>query len=210
MYTLYSMQRSGNCYKVRLALAQLRIPYRLVEVDILKGENRTPEFREKNASGRVPLLEVAPSRYLPESNAILWHIARSTPLAPDDPFDRAEALRWMFFEQNTIEPSIGAAYFWLSLVRGGRDLKMHAIESWSEVGYQALSVMEDHLEINRYFAADRYTIADIALYAYVHIANTVDFDLTGYPSIRAWLKRVADQPRHVAMEWRPQALAIAE
>lgn len=210
MYTLYSMQRSGNCYKVRLALAQLRIPYRLVEVDILKGENRTPEFREKNASGRVPMLEVAPSRYLPESNAILWHIARSTPLAPDDPFDRAEALRWMFFEQNTIEPSIGAAYFWLSLVRGGRDLKMHAIESWSEVGYQALSVMEDHLEINRYFAADRYTIADIALYAYVHIANTVDFDLTGYPSIRAWLKRVADQPRHVAMEWAPQALAIAE
>lgn len=210
MYTLYSMQRSGNCYKVRLALAQLRIPYHLIEVDILKGENRTPEFREKNPSGRVPLLEMAPGRYLPESNAILWHIARNTPLAPEDPFDRAEALRWMFFEQNSIEPSIGAAYFWLSLVRGGRDLKMHAIEAWSEAGYQALSVMEDHLEINRYFAADRYTIADIALYACIHIANTVDFDLTGFPSIRAWLKRVADQPRHVAMDWAPQALAIAE
>jgi glutathione S-transferase len=210
MYTLYSMQRSGNCYKVRLALAQLRIPFRSIEVDVLKGENRTPEFREKNPSGRVPLLEVAPGRYLPESNAILWHIARGTPLAPEDPFDRAEALRWMFFEQNSIEPSIGAAYFWLSLVRGGRDLKVHAIESWTEAGYQALGVMEDHLEINRFFAADRYTIADIALYAYTHIAHTGDFDLTGYSAIRAWLKRVADQPRHVTMDWAPAAMAVAD
>ncbi|MBL8585740.1 MAG: glutathione S-transferase family protein [Bradyrhizobiaceae bacterium] len=210
MYTLYSMQRSGNCYKVRLALTQLRIPFRLVEVDILKGENRTPEFREKNPSGRVPLLEVAPSRYLPESNAILWHIARGTPLAPADPFDCAEALRWMFFEQNSIEPTIGAAYFWLSLVRGGRELKVHAIEAWSEAGYQALGVMEEHLETHRFFAADRYTIADIALYAYTHIANTGDFDLTGFPAIRAWLKRVADQPRHVGMAWSPAPLALAE
>jgi glutathione S-transferase len=204
------MQRSGNCYKVRLALTQLRIPFRLIEVDILKGENRTPEFREKNPSGRVPLLEVAPSRYLPESNAILWHIARGTPLAPADPFDCAEALRWMFFEQNSIEPTIGAAYFWLSLVRGGRELKVHAIEAWSEAGYQALGVMEEHLETHRFFAADRYTIADIALYAYTHIANTGDFDLTGFPAIRAWLKRVADQPRHVGMAWRPAPLALAE
>ncbi|MGZ8369107.1 MAG: glutathione S-transferase family protein [Rhodoplanes sp.] len=210
MYTLYSMQRSGNCYKVRLALSQLRIPFRSIEVDVLKGENRTPEFREKNPSGRVPLLEVAPGRFLPESNAILWHIARGTPLAPEDTFDRAEALRWMFFEQNSIEPSLGAAYFWLSLVRGGRDLKVHAIESWSEVGYQALSVMEEHLEINRFFAADRYTIADIALYAYTHIAHAGDFDLTGFPSIRAWLKRVADQPRHVTMDWTLAAMAVAE
>ena len=210
MYTLYSMQRSGNCYKVRLALSQLRIPFRLIEVDVLKGENRTPEFREKNPSGRVPLLEVAPGRYLPESNAILWHIARSTPLAPADPFDCAEALRWMFFEQNSIEPTIGAAYFWLSLVRGGRELKVHAIEAWSEAGYQALGVMEEHLETHRFFAADRYTIADIALYAYTHIANTGDFDLTGFPAIRAWLKRVADQPRHVGMAWSPAPLALAE
>lgn len=210
MYTLYSMQRSGNCYKVRLALAQLRIPFRLVEVDVLKGENRTPEFREKNPSGRVPLLEVAPGRYLPESNAILWHIARGTPLAPADPFDCAEALRWMFFEQNSLEPSIGAAYFWLALVRGGRDLKVHAIESWSEVGYQALGVMEEHLETHRFFAADRYTVADIALYAYTHIAHDGDFDLTGFPAIRSWLKRVAAQPRHVAMAWTPASLAIAD
>ncbi len=210
MYTLYSMQRSGNCYKVRLALAQLRIPFRSIEVDVLKGENRTPEFREKNPSGRVPLLEVAPGRYLPESNAILWHIARGTPLAPEDAFDRAEALRWMFFEQNSIEPSIGAAYFWLALVRGGRELKMHAIESWTEAGYQALGVMEEHLETHRFFAADRYTIADIAPYAYTHIAHIAEFDLTGFPAIRSWLKRVADQSRHVAMDWTPAAMATVK
>lgn len=210
MYTLYSMQRSGNCYKVRLALTQLRIPYRLVEIDVLKGENRTPEFRAKNPSGRVPLLEVAAGRWLPESNAILWYIAGGTPLAPEDRFERAEALRWMFFEQNSMEPSIGAAYFWLTLVRGGRELKMHEIEGWTEVGYAALGVMEEHLEANRFFAADRYTIADIALYAYTHIAGQAGFDLAGYPAIRRWLARVARQPRHVAMlEDVPGALVAA-
>ncbi|NVO16743.1 MAG: glutathione S-transferase family protein [Rhodoplanes sp.] len=210
MYTLYSMQRSGNCYKVRLALAQLRIPHRLIEIDVLKGENRTPEFRARNPSGRVPLLEVAAGRWLPESNAILWYIAGGTPLAPEDRFERAEALRWMFFEQNSMEPSIGAAYFWLTLVRGGRDLKMHEIESWTESGYATLGVMEEHLEQNRFFAADRYTIADIALYAYTHIAERADFDLAGYPAIRAWLKRVAAQPRHVKMERAAAALEVAE
>jgi hypothetical protein len=109
MYTLYSMQRSGNSYKVRLALAQLGIPYRLVEVDILKGESRTPEFLAKNPHGQVPLLEAAPGRYLAESNAILWHLVSRTPLRPEHRIDRAEALQWMFFEQHSIEPNIGAA-----------------------------------------------------------------------------------------------------
>ena len=120
MYTLYSMQRSGNSYKVRLALAQLGLPYRLVEIDILQGESRTPEFLAKNPNGQVPLLEAAPGRYLAESNAILWHVASGTQLRPDNRIDRAEALQWMFFEQHSIEPNIGAAYFWLALVKGGR------------------------------------------------------------------------------------------
>jgi glutathione S-transferase len=120
MYTLYSMQRSGNSYKVRLALAQLGIPYRLVEIDILKGESRTPEFLAKNPNGQVPLLEAAPGRYLAESNAILWHVASGTPLRPDNRIDRAEALQWMFFEQHSIEPNIGAAYFWLMVVGASR------------------------------------------------------------------------------------------
>ena len=134
MYTLYSMRRSGNCYKVRLALAQLRIDYDLVEIDILKGETRTPEFLAKNPSGHVPLLEVARNRYVAESNAILWYIAGGTPLAPDDRIDRAETLQWMFFEQHSLEPNLGAAYFWLTLVKGGRELQRHALEDWSEEG----------------------------------------------------------------------------
>jgi len=128
MYTLYSMRRSDNCYKVRLALAQLGIAHRLVEIDILRGETRTPEFLAMNPNGHVPLLAVAPGRYLAESNAILWHIAVDSPLLPGDPIDRAEALQWMFFEQHSLEPNIGAAYFWLTLVKGGRDLESHALE----------------------------------------------------------------------------------
>ncbi len=140
MYKLYSMQRSGNSYKVRLALALLNAPYRAVEIDILRGESRTPEFLKKNPSGQVPLLEVEPGRYLAESNAILWYVAIGTSLAPEDRIDRAQALQWMFFEQHALEPSVGAAYFWLVLVRGGRDLQTHSLEDWMERGYAALRV----------------------------------------------------------------------
>src|SRR5271155_1962132 len=115
MFTLYSMQRSGNSYKARLALAQLRVPYRLVEIDILKGESHTPEFLAKNPNGQVPLLEVAPGRYLAESNAILWYIAGGSPMAPEDRIERAEALQWMFFEQHRLEPNPAAACFLLGL-----------------------------------------------------------------------------------------------
>jgi glutathione S-transferase len=210
MYKLYSMQRSGNCYKVRLALAQLGIPYKLIEVDILKGETKTPQFLTMNPSGRVPLLEVAAGRFLAESNAILWYIAGGTPLAPDDRIDRSDALQWMFFEQNSLEPNLGAATFWLTMVKGGRELQMHALEDWMEKGYQALRVMEKHLTDRQFFAADRYTIADIALYGYTHIAHECDFDVTGFPAIRAWLARVAAQARHVTMNWHPETVAIAE
>jgi glutathione S-transferase len=210
MYTLYSMQRSGNCYKVRLALAQLRTPYRLIEVDILKGETRTPEFLAKNPSGHVPLLEVAPNRYLPESNAILWYIAGGTPLAPEDRIDRAEAMQWMFFEQHSLEPNLGTARFWLTMVKGGRQLQVHAHEEWMEKGYQALGVMEKHLAKHDFFAADRYTIADIALFAYTHVANESEFDLTGFPAIRRWLSRVVEQPGYVTMDWHPASMAIVE
>jgi glutathione S-transferase len=210
MYTLYSMQRSGNSYKVRLALSQLGIPFRLVEVDILKGESRTPEFLAKNPNGQVPLLEVAPGRYLAESNAILWHLVSGSRLRPTDRIDRARALQWMFFEQHSIEPNIGAAYFWLTLVKGGRDLQQHALEDWMEEGHRALGVMENHLKQHRYFAAGRYSVADIALYAYTHLADQCDFDLSAFPAIRAWLDRVSAEPRHVAMDWQPADAVAAE
>jgi glutathione S-transferase len=207
MYTLYSFQRSGNSYKVRLALARLAIPHKLVEIDILQGESRTPEFLAKNPNGRIPLLEVAPNRYLAESNAILWYVAGGTTLAPEDRIERAEAMQWMFFEQHSLEPNIGQAYFWLTLVKGGRDLREHAIDDWMENGYRALGVMEMHLAKHDYFVDRRFTIADIALYAYTHVAHECDFDLGRYPAVRAWLDRVAGEPGYVPMDWRPQAAA---
>jgi glutathione S-transferase len=204
------MQRSGNSYKVRLALAQLGLPYRLVEVDILKGESHTPEFLAKNPSGQVPLLEVAPGRYIAESNAILWHLASGSRLRPEDRFDRAEALQWMFFEQHSIEPNIGAAYFWLTLVKGGRELQQHALDDWMEEGHRALGVMERHLKQRRYFVADRCTVADIALYAYAHLAHLCDYDLAAFPAIGAWLERVAAEPGHVTMDHQAADVAPAE
>ena len=210
MYTLYSMQRSGNSYKVRLALARLGIPYRKVEIDILQGESRTPEFLVKNPNGQIPLLEVAPGRHIAESNAILWYVAIGTTLAPEDRIARAQALQWMFFEQHSLEPNIGAAYFWLCLIKGGRELQSHALEDWMENGYRALGVMEMHLAANRYFVAGHFTVADIALYAYTHVAEQCDFDLSRYPAVRAWLARVAAEPGHVAMDWQPDELAAAE
>ena len=202
MYKLYSMQSSGNSYKVRLALALLNIPYEAVEIDILRGESRTPEYLAKNPSGQIPLLEVD-GRFLAESNAILWYVAAETPLSPENRLARAEALQWMFFEQHALEPNIGAAYFWLSLVRGGRELQTHALEDWMERGYAALQVMENHLKTHQYFAAGQLTVADIALYGYTHVADRCDFDLSTFPAIRAWLHRVEQTMGFVTMDWVP-------
>lgn len=202
MYKLYTMLRSGNSYKVRLALALLNIPYEAVEIDILRGESRTPEYLAKNPSGQIPLLEVD-GRYLAESNAILWFVAAGTSLAPEQRIERAEVLQWMFFEQHALEPNIGAAYFWLSLVKGGRELQTHALEDWMERGYAALQVMENHLKTHQYFAAGQLTVADIALYGYTHVADRCDYDLSTFPAIRAWLRRVEAAAGFVAMDWMP-------
>jgi glutathione S-transferase len=202
MYKLYSMLRSGNSYKVRLALALLNISYEEIEIDILRGESRTPEYLAKNPSGQIPLLEVD-GRYLAESNAILWFVANGTSLSPEQRIERAEALQWMFFEQHALEPNIGAAYFWLALVRGGRELQTHALEDWMERGYAALQVMENHLKTHQYFAAGQLTVADIALYGYTHVADRCDYDLSTFPAIRAWLRRVEATPGFVAMDWTP-------
>jgi glutathione S-transferase len=163
-----------------------------------------------NPSGQVPLIEVAPGRYISESNAILWYVAGGSPLAPEDRIGRAEALQWMFFEQHSLEPNIGAAYFWLCLIKGGRELQSHALEDWLENGYRALGVMEMHLAKHAFFVDGRFTIADIALYAYTHLAEQCDFDLSRYPAVRAWLARVAAEPGHVAMDWQAAPLEAAE
>ncbi|MFG1345911.1 glutathione S-transferase family protein [Xanthobacter autotrophicus DSM 431] len=210
MLKLYSTQSSGNSYKVRLMLALTARPFLLEEVDIFAGENRTPEFLAMNPEGRVPLLDVD-GRLLAESNAILFYLAEGTRFLPDDPLDRAETLRWMFFEQNSHEPGIAAARFWLRQVRGGRDLRTHDVDRWMEEGYAALKVMERHLGGQaggrHYFAADRLTIADIALYAHTHVAEEGDFSLAAFPAVRGWLERVAAEPGHVTMDWRPDLAA---
>lgn len=203
------MQLSGNSYKVRLLLARLGIAYRQVEVDILKGETRTPAFLAKNPDGHVPLLELEDGRRLAESNAILLYLAEGTPYLPADKFERAEVLRWMFFEQHSHEPALAAARFWLSLVKGGRELRTHDIDQWMEKGYEALSLMERHLRDNRYFVGERASVADIALYAHTHVAPEGDFDLGGFPAVTDWLARVASERGHVGMLQSPDGARIA-
>lgn len=207
MYTLYSSQHGGNSYKARLALAILDIPYRLIDINILQGQSRTPDFLAKNPSGQVPLLEVGPNAHLAESDAILWFLADGSPLVPAEPVERARTLQWMFFEQHSLEPNIGAAYFWLVLVKGGRELHAHSLEDWMEKGYRALRVMNQHLDGRRYFVADRFTIADIALYASTHLAGACDFDLSPFTHVRSWIDRVSREPRFIPMEWTPPAVA---
>jgi len=205
MYTLYSMQSSGNSYKVRMLLARLGIRYRLVETDIFKGENRTPEFLQKNPDGHVPVLELPDGRYLAESNAILFYLAEGTPYLPADPLDRAEVLRWMFYEQHSHEPAIAAARWWLHLVKGGRELRTHEIDRWMEHGYEALSLMERHLTEHRYFVGERTTIADLALYAHTHVAQEGEFELGAFPNLIGWLARIAGDAGHVKIDEVPQA-----
>jgi glutathione S-transferase len=210
MFTLYSMQLSANSYKARLMLSLLGQDFQLVEINALAGENRTPDYLKLNPAGQVPILMLADGRSLPESGAIMHYLADGTAYLPDERFARAEVLRWMFFEQHALEPNIGAAYFWLALVRGGRDLQTHALEDWMERGYAALQVMENHLKTHRYFAANQLTVADIALYGYTHVADRCDFDLATFPAIREWLRRVEQSPGFVAMDWTPEVGEVAD
>jgi glutathione S-transferase len=196
MLTLYDDPISGNGYKVRLLLAQLRIPYRLVELDILKRQTRTPEFLAKNPNGKIPTVEFDDGRCLSESNAILYYFAQGSPLWPEDRFDQADALRWMFFEQYSHEPYVAVARF---MFHQSTPPDPAILADKHKRGYEALAVMEGHLGRHEFFAAARYTVADIALYAYTHVAEEGGFELAAYPSVRNWLGRVRGQPRHVPM-----------
>jgi glutathione S-transferase len=196
---LHDYLSSGNGYKVRLLLTQLGIPFQRIEYDINRGETRTPGFLENvNANGRIPVLETEEGTLLPESNAILFFLAEGTPFLPDDRLEKARALQWMFFEQYNHEPNIAVARAWLHVF----DVEMTeerkaALVARQKLGYDALGVMEEHLESNDYFADGRYSIADISLYAYTHVADEGGFDLGGYPAILAWLERVSSQPGYI-------------
>ncbi|MFZ1425888.1 MAG: glutathione S-transferase family protein [Geminicoccaceae bacterium] len=199
MLRLYDFLSSGNGYKCRLLLRQLQLPYERVELDILKGETRTPEFLARNPNGRVPALELEDGTVLAESNAILCYLADGTPFLPQDRLARAQVLQWLFFEQYSHEPFIAVARFIHHFLPedSPRRAELPRLE---QGGHAALGVMEQRLEAHPFLVAGRYTIADIALYAYTHVAGEGGFDLTAYPAVSTWLDRVAAQPGHVGID----------
>ena len=198
MLRLYDNLISGNGYKVRLLLTQLGLPFERVETDIFKGESRTPEFLARNPNGRIPTLRLEDGSYLAESNAILCYLAEDSQFWPAERRARAETLQWLFFEQYSHEPYIAVLRFWAHLPELTAQQRAER-PGRRERGEEALGVMEQHLEDRGFFVGERYGIADIALYAYTHVAEEGGFDLAPYPAIRAWLARVAAQPNHVAI-----------
>jgi len=203
MICLYDYLPSGNGYKVRLLLTQLEIPFRRIELDITEGATRTGEFLRKFPNGRIPAIEFDDGRRLFESNAILWHFAEATPLLPAHPFERARVLQWMFFEQYSHEPYIAVARFF-AIHPDHHDERRAGLARIIKGGYDALGVMESHLggggegnHAREFFVGGKYSVADIALYAYTHVAHEGGFSLAKYPAIREWLARVKSQPRHI-------------
>jgi glutathione S-transferase len=200
MSTLYQDPRSGNCYKVVLTAAHLDQPLKTVDIDVVSGFTRTPEFLAKNPNGRVPTLQLDDGRFLPESNAIIWYLAEGSNLIPADRFARAQMLQWMFFEQYSHEPYIAVARFWMVFAPKEKlREKQHLIPDWHARGNAALAVMEGHLRTHDWFAANHFTLADIALYAYTHCAEEGGFNLKQYPAVSAWLARVGATKNFVKM-----------
>jgi glutathione S-transferase len=202
LITLYDYLDSGNGYKVRLLLTQLGIAYRYVELDIMRGESRTPEYLAKNPDGRIPLLELEDGRLLAQSDAILWYLADGTAFLPTERYERALVLQWMFFEQYSHEPYVATPRFIMRHFAADSPRRAELPQRQAR-GRDALAVMERHLADHSYFVAERYTIADIALYGYTHVAEDGGLELKPYPHVRDWLARVAGQPRYVGLLDRP-------
>ena len=199
MYKLFQMQDSGYCYKIRQLLSHLNIPCELIETNIIEGESRTKSFLEKNPNGKTPTLQIDETTYLAESTAILYYLAAGTDFFPlDNKLEQAQILQWMAFEQYSHEPYIATSRYWIYLLKQSVKFAEQITEKQPR-GYAALKVMENHLGENDFFAGGKYSIADIALYAYTHVADEGGFDLAGYPAIKNWFQRVVDQPRHITI-----------
>lgn len=206
MLRLYDYLPSGNGYKVRLLLTQLEIPFEYIERDIVKGETRTPEFLAKFPNGRIPAVEFDDGKLLFESNAIISYFADSTKFAPQDRFERAQILQWLFFEQYSHEPFIAVARF-LAMYPEISDPRRADLPRIVRLGNDALEILESHLKTREWIVGNRYSIADIALYAYTHVAHQGGFDLTNRTAISRWLERVRSQPRHIPITYRPGSSA---
>ncbi len=175
---------------------QLEIPFELIELNILKGETRTSEFLAKNPNGKIPLLEIASNIFISESNAILFYLAQETKYFPQDKYEQARVMQWLFFEQFSHEPNIATPRYWISVLQQPEKYR-EQIKQKQKLGYAALKIMEQHLKTSDFFVANKYTIADIGLYAYTHVAEAGGFDLSDFSAINCWFKRVQSQPRHI-------------
>ncbi|MEM8674458.1 MAG: glutathione S-transferase family protein [Cyanobacteria bacterium P01_G01_bin.67] len=195
---IYGDLQSGNCYKVKLVCALLEIEHDWIEVDILAGDTKKPEFLEKNPNGKIPLLELADGRYLSESNAIINFLATGSELLPKNDFDLAKVQQWQFFEQYSHEPYIAVARF-IAKYLGLPEERKVEYESKQAGGYKALNVMEQQLKKSKYLTGNNLTTADISLYGYTHVAEEGGFDLTKYPAIQAWIDRIASEPKYIGM-----------
>ena len=203
---LFDYLDSGNGYKVRLLLAQLGQAYDWTNVDIDKGETRTPDFLKRNPNGRIPTLLLDDGTYLPESNAILWYLAEGSRFVPATQVGRAQVLQWMFFEQYSHEPYVATPRYICRHFPADHPRRAE-LPGRLEKGHAALKVMEGHLATRQFFVNERYGIADIALYAYTHVAPDGGLELTAYPNVREWMARVTAQPHHVQLLAVPNAAA---
>ncbi|MDJ0594866.1 MAG: glutathione S-transferase family protein [Pleurocapsa sp. MO_226.B13] len=196
MYKLYDFLPSGNGYKVRLLLTLLDLPFERIELNILERETRTPEFLAKNPNGKIPVLEIADNKFLAESNAILYYLSQRTDFFPGDRYTQAQVMQWLFFEQYSHEPFIATARYWISILKQPEKYA-EQLKDKHRIGNAALKVMEKHLGNQDFFGGETYTIADIGLYAYTHVADEGGFDLKEFPAIQAWFKRVQAHPKHI-------------
>lgn len=196
MYKLYDFLPSGNGYKVRLLLTQLQIPFELIQLNILNRETRTAEFLQKNPNGKIPVLEIDSNKFIFESNAILYYLSQGTDYFPQDKYQQSQVMQWLFFEQYSHEPNIATPRFWITELKQAEEYR-EQIEQKRKLGYKALNIMEQHLKNRDFFVANKYTIADIGLYAYTHVAEEGGFDLSNFLAINSWFKKVKSQPRHI-------------
>ena len=199
---LHEYSASGNCFKVRLTAAMVGARLERREYDIMKGETRTPDFLANvNPNGRIPVLQVG-DRFIPESNAACYFIAEGTSLIPTAPFDHADMLRWMFWEQYNHEPNIATLRFWMREIRPENlnDMQRLQMPAKRQGGNAALKLMDEHLSGRDWFVGDSISLADICLFAYTHVAGDAEFDLGRYPNVVQWIERVKGQPRYVALD----------
>ena len=199
MHTLYATVGSGNCYKVQLLMHQLDIPFRVVTIDVLKGETQSQHYLSVNPNGKVPYLVLPDGQGLGESNAMLLHLAEGSDLMPRGAHERMRVNEWLFWEQSSHEPHISPARFWISIVPEGRAEREEQIAQWQERGRKSLRLLDNHLSENAFLVGDRYTIADIGLFGYTHVAGEGGFDMADYPAVCAWIRRVQAQDKYLPM-----------